>query len=252
MNGSASCYGRGTGAIAQLAFSAHYGASLGGLVSPAAYHGCHALVDWNGPGWTNPTTTPYQEENPATWPAIDPHALVLESLKRFTMTQWRRENHLVVVFSTMMWDLARRCLVVQDEPFEHWAHGFRSNYTKLAQAVAKAAAEVGATLVLVVEYEPSTRWYCLDSKKCSGAINLNYVHFAQRVVREVAAQDNRTWLLDSHAAFTREGLGKGKSRAFFLQDDRHANKAGRELLWSELQVVVRRTLQQRINERGHC
>jgi len=148
----------------------------------------------------------------------------------------------------MMWDLARRCLVVQDEPFEHWAHGFRSNYTKLAQAVAKAAAEVGATLVLVVEYVPSTRWYCLDSKKYSGAINLNYVHFAQRVVREVAAQDNRTWLLDGHAAFTRNG----KSRDFFLQDDSHANKASRELLWSELQVIMRRALQQRINERGHC
>ena len=222
MDGIATCR---RGPIQQLGHFCHYGVSADGIYSPAAYQGCHSHSGWNGGGWS---------------PEIDSPALVIEAVRRFVATQLGRQSHLIVVFSSMMWDVARRCLQFPDEPFEQWSESFLANYTELVDAVAKIVAAADGTLVLTTGYLPSYHWHCFTLSNHSGT-NFTHVHFTQEVVRRLAPRVGAV-LLDQQVVL-RTHYKNGPRDV--LMDDKHANEAGRALIWVELRATVNRVLQKR-------
>ena len=197
-----------------VGYFGHYGVAADGRYIGAAYtsHGHH---DWQGPGWTDAIV--------GGRPQVNSPVLAAEAVRRF-VAAFGRSAPVVVVLSSMLWDLARRCLNEPNQQLSDWRAGFHANYTALARAVgALIVGHPENRLLLTTGYFPAPRWYCMDR------ITPAFILESARVVRETALSLRHTItairLVDLQKIFlNRSGTGgwQSESASHLLRDDRHA------------------------------
>ena len=123
-----------------LAFFAHYGVSSDGqYYSDIA---THEHFGWRGPGWAEDAHG-YHADSPA---------LVVEAATRFIRSS--PFNASCVVFSSMLWDIARHKQLHRNQPLDEWRKEYEANISSVVGRLQNAihTARRGGALLLVKEY----------------------------------------------------------------------------------------------------
>jgi len=109
-----------TSSLASIGFMGHYGVADDRYIE--AYK-VHAHEGWDGPGW------PHDHKK------INSPALIVEAARRFLNTSncdGRSGGSCVVVFSSMLWDIARHCFSFPQLSVELWGGAFMTQYSAVA------------------------------------------------------------------------------------------------------------------------
>lgn len=230
MNGSAAC------SFGVLGHVDHYGVAPDGAYNPIAWS-THAHYGWNGAGFDEASADTDIADDDATGEfrrecrhfegraVIRGHELILEAVERFAACV-PSDLKLRVVFSSMLWDMARHCLCLPDEPYDAWAATLRTNYTLIARRLAETVASHGGKLFLTTGYLPREDWYCIKASP------LSYARHAASVARGVAPTVGAR-LIDLQRLFGTFARGDE-----LLRDDRHANERGRAMQWAAIAQAV--------------
>ena len=215
-----------TSSLASIGFMGHYGVANSHYIEAYKVHGHEG---WDGPGW------PHDHKN------INSPALIVEAARRFLNTSncdGRSGGSCVVVFSSMLWDIARHCSSFPQLSVELWGGDFMTHYSAVALRLQEEIHRYhgrNAHLLLTTGYlSRENRDPYL--KPGGGSCNTpRYFEGATHVVaRRVAAQLNVP-LLDFATIFS-DLFPLLASK--YLRDNIHANTLGLRIQWAAVRATL--------------
>jgi hypothetical protein len=220
-----------TSSLGSIGYMAHYGVANDHYIG--GYHE-HGHEGWDGPGWSN-------DED-----GVNSPALIVEATRRFLDTsecESTAGGSCVVLFSSMVWDLARHCHFFPEVTEEQWGKEFMAQYSsvtlKLQDEIHRPQAGGRARLFLTTGYLTTDKhapYTSPDGADCHTP--LSFERTAQVVSRNVSAQ-LYVPILDFAAIF--DDLFPSAT-SIFLRDNIHANLDGLKIQWAAIRAAVEETL----------
>ncbi|KAL1525498.1 hypothetical protein AB1Y20_020354 [Prymnesium parvum] len=204
--------------LAALAYLSHYGVSPDRVYfSPWRYH-LHE-------GWG--------EAQPA-----DSAALSVEALRRFARRAPAGAS-VVVVYASLVWDLARRDEHFATQPHGAWAREFAANYSALTRELRAQLPPTAAALLLALEYEvsPALQWWGQPAEM--PRVSPQLPHLWQLAMGAALRQARA---LRAHIVPLLPNVSKLGARRMLRADGLHPTAAACEMVWSSICFGVARAL----------
>jgi len=214
--------------FASIGFMAHYGVANDQYID--AYH-THGHEGWNGPGWIGSGQNKNQVNSPA---------LIFEATRRFLNTSNcdpTSGSSCVVIFSSMLWDIARHCFSFPELTVGQWGNTFMDQYSAVALKLRDEIrrSHVGAHLILTTGYLTTDQRapYLL---KGGGTCNTprSFELATHAVARNVSAQLNVP-IIDFAVIFS-DIFPLATSP--YLRDNIHANPDGLRVQWAAIRAAL--------------
>lgn len=214
--------------LGSIGYLAHYGVAND---SYFPHYLAHKHVGWDGPGWSADNQD------------VSSPALIVEAARRFLASTPNCNNTssgsglCVIVFSSMLWDMARHCAHFSRQPLGKWSVEFLANYSAVASALQTEVSHApGARLVLTTGYLISEKVRPYTNPNGSSCFtSLAFETAANDASRLVAAQ-LRVPLIDLESVFI--DLYPNRGLTPYLRDNIHADKIGLDIQWAAVRATL--------------